>query len=91
MKFTGLSGKRALKRSRVPAEPGGIGDLYERCVLHPVSLDNFPGLYRTIAKVQFDECYHLAAASFVGESLADGYQTLQSNISGAHYLMASLF
>lgn len=87
----GLVRQTGLEKIKGARQPGGIGDLYERCVLHPVSLDNFPGLYRTIAKVQFDECYHLAAASFVGESLADGYQTLQSNISGAHYLMASLF
>ncbi len=68
------------------AEPG----LYERCKLHPISLDNFPGLYRLVSQTPFDECYHLAASSFVGESLADGYQTIQTNIAGTHYLLAAL-
>lgn len=87
----GLVRQTGLERIKGKRMPGGIGDLYERCVLHPISLDNFPGLYRLISRLEFHECYHLAASSFVGESLADGYQTLQSNISGAHYLMASLF
>lgn len=64
--------------------------LYERCRLHAVSLDNFPGLYRLISKTVFDECYHLAASSFVGERLADGYQTIQNNIASTHYLLAAL-
>lgn len=65
-------------------------ELYQRCHLHAVSLDNFPGLYRLISKIQFDECYHLAASSFVGEGLADGYQTIQNNIASTHYLLAAL-
>jgi len=65
-------------------------DLYQRCSLHAVSLDNFPGLYRLISQTAFDECYHLAASSFVGEHLADGYQTIQNNIASTHYLLAAL-
>lgn len=65
-------------------------ELYQRCQLHAVSLDNFPGLYRLISRVAFDECYHLAASSFVGERLADGYQTIQNNIASTHYLLAAL-
>lgn len=65
-------------------------ELYQRCQLHAVSLDNFPGLYRLISSTPFDECYHLAASSFVGERLADGYQTIQNNIASTHYLLAAL-
>lgn len=65
-------------------------ELYERCQLHAVSLDNFPGLYRLISSTPFDECYHLAASSFVGDRLADGYQTIQNNIASTHYLLAAL-
>ncbi len=65
-------------------------ELYQRCQLHAVSLDNFPGLYRLISKTSFDECYHLAASSFVGDRLADGYQTIQNNIASTHYLLAAL-
>jgi GDPmannose 4,6-dehydratase len=65
-------------------------ELYQRCQLHAVGLDNFPGLYRLIARTSFDECYHLAASSFVGDRLADGYQTIQNNIASTHYLLAAL-
>ena len=65
-------------------------ELHEKCLLHAVSLDNLPGLYRLISKLRFDECYHLAASSFVGERLADGYQTMQNNIASTHYLLAAL-
>lgn len=81
---TGLEHIRGNLLQDVPPE------LYGRCRLHAVSLDNFPGLYRLIAKTTFDECYHLAASSFVGERLADGYQTIQNNIASTHYLLAAL-
>jgi GDPmannose 4,6-dehydratase len=64
--------------------------LYQRCQLHAVNLDNFPGLYRLVSSTKFDECYHLAASSFAGERLADGYQTIQNNIASTHYLLAAL-
>lgn len=64
--------------------------LYSKCTLHVISLDSFPGLYRLITATEFDECYHLGSVSFVGEHLADGFQTLQTNISGTHYLLAAL-
>lgn len=81
---TGLEHIRSNLLQDVPPE------LYQRCQLHAVNLDNFPGLYRLVSKHSFDECYHLAASSFVGERLADGYQTIQNNIASTHYLLAAL-
>ncbi len=69
--------------------PRNGGD--ERCVLHVLSLDSFPGLYRLISTVQFDECYHLGAVSFVGERIADGFHTLFANTSGTHFLLSALY
>jgi GDPmannose 4,6-dehydratase len=40
--------------------------------------------------VEFDECYHLAAQSFVAESFADGFSTMNTNINGTHYVLAAL-
>ncbi len=65
-------------------------DVLDRCTLHVVSLDSFHGLYRLISKMQFNECYHLGAVSFVGEHLADGFHTIFANTSGTHYLLAAL-
>lgn len=81
---TGLEHIRGNLLQDVPPE------LYQRCHLHAVNLDNFPGLYRLVSSIPFDECYHLAASSFVGERLADGYQTIQNNIASTHYLLAAL-
>src|SRR5208282_3333094 len=39
---------------------------------------------------QFDECYHLAAQSFVAESFADGFSTMATNINGTHYVLAAI-
>ena len=65
-------------------------ELFGRCHLHVLSLDSVHGLYRLISGIDFDECYHLGAASFVGEHLADGFHTIFTNTSGAHYLLAAL-
>ena len=36
-----------------------------------------------------DECYHLAAQSFVSYSFDDEFSTLNANINGTHYLLAA--
>ncbi len=70
---------------------GKIGTgIYERCTLHVGSLDSFHGLYSLISKIEFHECWHLAAGSFVGEHMADGIQTIITNTSGTHYLLSAL-
>ena len=43
-----------------------------------------------MSRHEFDECYHLAAQSFVAESFADGFSTMNTNINGTHYMLAAL-
>jgi GDPmannose 4,6-dehydratase len=43
-----------------------------------------------VSQVDFDECYHLAAQSFVAESFADGFSTMNTNINGTHFVLAAL-
>jgi len=64
--------------------------LLERVTLHPASLESYPSIFSVISKQQFDECYHLAAQSFVAESFADGFSTMNTNINGTHYMLAAL-
>ena len=40
--------------------------------------------------MQPDECYHLAAQSFVSYSFDDEFSTLNANINGTHFLLAAL-
>ena len=67
-----------------------IGHLLDRIVLHPASLESYPSIFQVISKNEFTECYHLAAQSFVAESFADGFSTLNTNINGTHYVLAAL-
>lgn len=69
---------------------GRIGHLRDRVQLHAGSLESFPSLYRILARVEPDECYHLAAQSFVSDSFDDEFSTFQTNINGTHYLLAAL-
>jgi len=63
-----------------------LGDLK----LHPASLENYPSIFHIVSQNEFDECYHLAAQSFVAESFADGFSTMNTNINGTHYMLAAL-
>jgi len=67
-----------------------IQHLLDRITLHPASLESYPSIFRVISQHQFDECYHLAAQSFVAESFADGFSTMNTNINGTHYMLAAL-
>lgn len=61
-----------------------------RIQIHPANLDSYPSIFHVFSRQQFDECYHLAAQSFVAESFADGFSTLATNINGTHYVLAAL-
>ena len=67
-----------------------IQNLTDRLKLHAASLESYPSIFHVISKNQFDECYHLAAQSFVAESFADGFSTMNTNINGTHYMLAAL-
>ncbi len=58
--------------------------------IHPGNLDSYPSIFHIFSREQFDECYHLAAQSFVAESFADGFSTMATNINGTHYVLAAL-
>ena len=67
-----------------------INHLLDRITLHSASLESYPSIFHVISRHPFDECYHLAAQSFVAESFADGFSTMNTNINGTHYVLAAL-
>ena len=67
-----------------------IAHVKDQIQLHAGSLESFPSLYQILSRVQPHECYHLAAQSFVAESFADGFSTMNTNINGTHYVLAAL-
>jgi GDPmannose 4,6-dehydratase len=64
-------------------------------VLHRIhlragSIDSYASVHEAIASVKPDECYHLAAQSFVSYSFDDEFSTLNVNINGTHFVLAAL-
>jgi GDPmannose 4,6-dehydratase len=64
--------------------------LKDRLHLHAASLESLPSIYRVFKAVSPDECYHLAAQSFVAYSFEDEFSTLNANINGTHHVLAAL-
>ena len=58
--------------------------------LHPASLENYASIFNVFSQTRFDECYHLAAQSFVAESFVDGFSTMNTNTMGTHYVLAAV-
>jgi GDPmannose 4,6-dehydratase len=69
---------------------GRLVSLLDRVQLHPASLESYAGIFHAIAKIRPQECYHLAAASYVSYEFDDEFSTLTTNINGTHYLLAAL-
>jgi len=54
------------------------------------SMESYPSIYKAVSAIKPDEVYHLAAQSFVSYSFEDEFSTLQSNISGCHYILSAV-
>ncbi|MEV7713364.1 GDP-mannose 4,6-dehydratase [Streptomyces sp. NPDC088270] len=67
-----------------------ISHIMDRITLHSASLENYASLYRLVANQEFTECYHLAAQSFVPDSFADEFTSMETNVLGTQYLIAAL-
>ena len=84
----GLVRRVALEASERRTER--ISHLIDKDTLHPASLESYPSIFHIVSRYDFEECYHLAAQSFVAESFADGFSTMNTNINGTHYMLAAL-
>lgn len=62
----------------------------DRIALHAASMESYASIYQVVAKVVPEECYHLAAQSFVSYSFDDEFSTLNANINGTHFLLAAV-
>lgn len=69
---------------------GRLAGVLDQIQIHAANLDSYASIFHIFTKHQFDECYHLAAQSFVAESFADGFSTMATNINGTHYVLAAL-
>jgi GDPmannose 4,6-dehydratase len=69
---------------------GRIKHIKDRIKLHPASMENYASLFKVVNQVRPEECYHLAAQSFVSYSFEDEFSTIDINVRGTHYLLASI-
>ena len=64
--------------------------ILDKIQLHAASMESFASLFRVVAEVKPDECYHLAAQSFVSYSFDDEFSTINTNINGTHFILSAL-
>ena len=67
-----------------------IRHILDRVTLHGASLESFPSIIRVVDKVNPDECYHLAAQSYVPYAFEDEFSTINTNINGTHFVLNAL-
>lgn len=64
--------------------------ILNRLHLKAGNVDSYASVHEVVADVRPDECYHLAAQSFVSYSFDDEFSTLNANINGTHFVLAAL-
>ena len=67
-----------------------IKHITDKLVLHAASLESYASIFNIVEKVRPDECYHLAAQSFVSYSFEDEFSTINTNINGTHFVFSAI-
>jgi GDPmannose 4,6-dehydratase len=67
-----------------------IAALRDQVRLHVGGLESQLGIYKIVAAVRPDECYHLASSSFVSYSFEDESSIVANNFTATHSLLSSL-
>jgi len=64
--------------------------LLDRVQVHSASLESYASIHQVFRNVGPDECYHLAAQSYVSYSFEDEFSTFNTNINGTHFVLSVL-
>lgn len=67
-----------------------IKHLMDRLTLYSASLESYSSIFKVVQKIQPDECYHLAAQSFVSYSFEDEFSTMNTNVNGTHAILSCI-
>jgi len=67
-----------------------IKHICDRLILHAGSLESYASIFNAVNRIRPDECYHLAAQSFVSYSFEDESSTMNTNINGTHYVLSAI-
>ncbi len=67
-----------------------IRHILDRLILHSASLESYASIFSIVENERPDECYHLAAQSFVSYSFEDEFSTINTNINGTHFILSAI-
>ena len=67
-----------------------IRHLLDRIHIHSASLESYASIFNVVSQVKPDECYHLAAQSYVSYSFEDEFSTISTNLNGTHYMLSAI-
>lgn len=67
-----------------------INHVLDKIHIHSGSLESYASIYNVVETIRPDECYHLAAQSFVSYSFEDEFSTLKTNIDGTHFVLSAI-
>ena len=67
-----------------------IHHILNKVTIHSASINNYASLFNVVQHIKPDECYHLAAQSFVSYSFEDEFSTILTNISGTQHILSAL-
>ena len=66
-----------------------IRHLLDKLQIHSASMESYASIFNIISEIKPDECYHLAAQSYVSYSFEDEFSTINTNLNGTHYFLSS--
>jgi GDPmannose 4,6-dehydratase len=67
-----------------------IKHLLDKIHIHSASMESYASIFDIISDIRPDECYHLAAQSYVSYSFEDEFSTINTNLNGTHYVLSAI-
>jgi len=67
-----------------------LSNIIDDISLHPCSIEEHLAIYKLMRSVQPDECYHLAAQSFVDYSFENDSSIMETNFNSTLFLLGSI-
>ena len=67
-----------------------IKHILNKIHIHSASMESYASIFNVVSDVQPDECYHLAAQSYVSYSFEDEFSTISTNLNGTHYVLSAI-
>src|SRR3989344_1776978 len=67
-----------------------IRHVADKITMHSGTIESYERLLDVVDAIRPDECYHLAAQSFVKESFDDEFSTFFTNVNGTRFILSAL-